>query len=166
MPRREHDDRGCEQPAQLAADVHASRIGKAQVEDDELRPLGGCRMQPFRTGRRLADAIRDLAQSIANGDTNLWFVVDDENAGGLVHAVEGSWARPLAPARREKDVDLVGPRIDEVETHAPVRGLADGSWYRAVREIPPRRKHDGVRRPAEGAIPEERVTNEAVARAV
>src|SRR3982751_2034726 len=115
MPCREHYDWRCEQPAQLAADVHASRIGEAEVEHDELWPLGGRAIQPFRTGRTLADPIRNLAQRIANRDTNLRLVVDDENAGGLVHAVEGSWARPLAPARREKDIDLVGPWIDEIE---------------------------------------------------
>src|SRR5438270_631092 len=74
--------------------------------------------------------------------------------------------RPLAPARREKHIDLIGPWIDEIETHAPVRRLADRCRNRTVRDIPARRQYHRVRRPPERAIPHEQVTVEPIARAV
>src|SRR4051794_18400078 len=77
-----------------------------------------------------------------------------------------SWARPLAPARRKKDVDLIGPRIDEIETHAPVRGLADGAWYRTVRDVPTWRQQHRVGWPTKGTIPHEHVAVEPVAGAI
>jgi len=85
MPRREDDDRRREEPAQLPTDVDARRIRKTEVENDELRALGDRRAQALRPCRRLADAVGDLPKRVTNGAADLRLVIDDQDAGGLVH---------------------------------------------------------------------------------
>src|SRR5204863_3355096 len=77
-----------------------------------------------------------------------------------------SSARPVSPARREKDIDLVGPRIDEIETYAPIRRLTYRSWNRTVRDVPTRREHHCIRGSPERAIPHEHVAVKPIARTV
>ena len=80
MPRRKHENRRASPFAQSGAHRHTGHVGQSEVEDDELRPLSGGKIQSASAVLCLDDARRRPLQRRPHDAPNLRLVVDDEHS--------------------------------------------------------------------------------------
>jgi hypothetical protein len=78
----QHDDRSLRPRAHAAAHIVPRHVGKAEVENDQLRLLCRGDVQSRAPGRCLEDATALRAERVRNGASDLKLIVDDENGVG------------------------------------------------------------------------------------
>ena len=119
--RRDDDDRDRRARPQLAADLEAVHVGQPEVEQDDVRLVGGERLLP---GRRAHDLEAFAPQALRERDRNRVVVLDEQHIHVLI--VAGGGSRRLSnfthslprlagpgPIVAERGVHLLGSRPTE-----------------------------------------------------